>query len=45
MTWYDHVKCQEFLQDTDKHFENLKIINLHIIKSNAKLPAEKLKEY
>lgn len=23
MTWYDQVKCQEFLEDIVEHFQNL----------------------
>ena len=45
MTWYDQCKCQEFLDDTDAHFKNLKIINFDIINSKGKLPATKLKQY
>ena len=31
MTWYDQWKCEDFLRDTDKHFEEAKIINFDII--------------
>ena len=24
LTWYDQVKCKEFLEDTDAHFKNKK---------------------
>ena len=37
MTWYDQVQCQQFLEDTDKHFQNLKIINFDMIHSKGKL--------
>lgn len=45
MTWYDHVKCQEFLEDIHKHFQNLKIINFNIFNSKGELPESKLKQY
>ena len=45
MTWYDQVKCQEFLEDTDKHFQNLKIINFDIVNSKGKLLKDKIKQY
>lgn len=31
MTWYDQVKCENFLRDTDKHFKEAKVINFDII--------------
>ena len=37
-------KCQEFLKNTDSHFQNLEIVNIYIIKSNGNL-SEKLKQY
>ena len=30
MTWYDEIKCEDFLRDTDKHFQQAKIINFDI---------------
>ena len=45
MTWYDQVKCQEFHENTDSHFQNLEIVNFDIIKSNGNLPEQKLKQY
>ena len=45
MTWYDRAKCQEFLEDTDSHFQNLEIANFDIINSNGKLPQSKTKQY
>lgn len=45
MTWYDWAKCQEFLEDTDSHFQNLEIANFDIINSNGKLPQSKTKQY
>ena len=34
-TWYRQNKCQEFLENTNKHFEQRKIANFHMI--NKKL--------
>ena len=31
MTWYDQIKCKNFLRDTDQHFQQAKIINFGII--------------
>ena len=45
MTWYDQVKCQQFLEDTDEHFQNLKIINFDMINSKGKLTENKMKQY
>ena len=36
LTWYDQVKCQEFLEDIVEHFQNLKIINSDVINSKGK---------
>ena len=30
-TWYRQNKCQEFLENTNKHFEKRKIVNFHMI--------------
>ena len=43
--WYDEVKCQDFFENTDSHFQNLEIVNFDIIKSNGNLPEQKLKQY
>ena len=48
MTWYDQVKCENFLRDTDKHFKEAKVINSDIIHQEArgeKVPEEVLKHY
>ena len=48
MTWYDQVKCENFLRDTGKHFKEAKIINFNIIHQEArgeKVPEEVLKHY
>ena len=34
-TWYRQNKCQEFLENTNKHFKQRKIVNFHMI--NKKL--------
>ena len=38
-TWYRQNKCQEFLENTNKHFEQRKIVNFHMI--NEKLDKKK----
>lgn len=37
MTWYDQIKCQEFLRnsDSDKHLKTAKNINFDIIRREA----------
>ena len=45
MTWYDEGKCRDFLENTDEHFETLKIINFDIINSNCQIDNKKLREY
>ena len=45
MTWYNQVKCQEFLENTDNHFKNLETVNFDIIKLHGNLPEKKLKQY
>ena len=44
MTQYDQVKCEQFLEDTDAHFQNLKNIKFDIINSKGR-PKSKLKQY
>ena len=36
MTWYDQVKCEQFLQDVNKHFSRNKIINFDMINKSIK---------
>ena len=36
-TWYERGKCQDFLENTDNHFQNLQILNFNIINSNGKI--------
>ena len=31
MIWYDRCKCEDFLRDTNQHFNQAKIINFDII--------------
>ena len=45
MTWYKQCKCQEFLENTDKHFQNLHVLNFDVINSNGKIDDDKLKQY
>ena len=32
MTWFDQCKCEDFLSDTDQHFNQAKVINFDIIR-------------
>ena len=45
MTWYDQIKCDEFLEDLDAHFQKLQIVNFDIIHSKGNLSASKMKQY
>ena len=45
MTWYDQIKCDEFLGDLDAHFQKLQIVNFDIIHSKGNLSASKMKQY
>ena len=31
LTWYDQIKCETFLEDPDRHFNNTKIVNFDIV--------------
>ena len=31
LTWYDQIKCERFLEDPDRNFNNTKIVNFDII--------------
>ena len=42
-TWYLQNKCNDFLNDTDEHFKQIKIINFDMIKNNVS--TEKRKQY
>ena len=42
-TWYRRSKCEEFLQDTDSHFKNRKIVIFDMIKNEAS--DTKIKQY
>ena len=42
-TWYLQNKCNDFINNTDEHFKQMKIINFDIIKNNVS--TEKLKQY
>ena len=43
MRWYEQCKCQEFLENTGEHFQNLQILNFDMINSNGKIDNDKLK--
>ena len=36
-TWYCRNKCSEFLEDTDSHFKNRKIVNFGIVNNGKKM--------
>ena len=42
-TWYRQNKCQEFLENTNKHFEQRKIVNFRMI--NEKLDKKIVQQY
>ena len=42
-TWYIRNKCEEFLENTDLHFKQRKIINFDMIKND--ITDEKIKQY
>ena len=44
-TWYNKNKCDEFLSNTDLHFEQMKIVNFDLIRNGLKLESKKLKQY
>ena len=48
MTWYNQGTCKDFLRDTDKHFQEAKIINFDIIHRQCcweEVPKDHLKYY
>ena len=44
-TWYRKNKCNEFLEDTDSHFRNRRIVNFDVITNDKKLDHETIKQY
>ena len=44
-TWYEENKCNDFLEDPDKLFENLQINNFNLIFNKNKLSSQKIKQY
>ena len=42
-TWYLQNKCNDFINNTDEHFKQMKITNFDIIKNNVS--TENLKQY
>ena len=44
-TWHEQNKCNDFLEDSDKHFENLQINNFDLIFNKNKLSSQKIKQY
>ena len=48
MIWYNQAKCQEFLRNSNEHFNSTNIINFNIIHRRArgeKNPDDVLKKY
>ena len=44
-TWYKQNKCNDFLEDPDKHFENLQINNFNLIFNKEKLDSQENEPY
>ena len=44
-TWYRQNKCQEFLENTDKYFEQRKIVNFDLIRNGERLDKEIIRQY
>ena len=44
-TWYRKNKCDDFLSNTDDHFQNTVIVNFDIIRNKGKIENKKLKNY
>ena len=44
-TWCSQNKCQEFSENTDKHFEQRKMINLHSINEGQNLDKKVIWQY
>ena len=36
MTWYEQIKCENFVCNIDKHFKEVNVINLDIIHREAR---------
>ena len=48
MTWYNQMKCEDFLRDTNKHFQEAKKVNFNIIHRQCygeEVPKHLLKQY
>ena len=43
--WYEQNKCNDFLEDSDKHFENLQINKFDLIFNKEKLDSQKIEQY
>ena len=44
-TWYTQGKCHDFLENTDKHFKQRKIVNFDIINNGNKLNEKTVRQY
>ena len=48
MTWYEQIKCENFVCNIDKHFKEVNVINLDIIHREARgenVPDDLLRYY
>ena len=44
-TWYKKNKCDEFLSNTDLHFEKMKVVNFDMIRNGDKMESKKIRQY
>ena len=44
-TWYLRNKCSEFLEDSNSHFKNRKMVNFDIINNGEKMAKKSLMQY
>ena len=44
-TWYTQGKCRDFLENTDEHFKQRKIVNFDIINNDSKLDEKAVRQY
>ena len=44
-TWYKQGKCKDFLNNTDNHFQQRKIVNFDLISNSNKLDENQIRQY
>ena len=44
-TWFKQRKCEEFLNNTDNHFQQRKIVNFDLIYNGDKLDENQIRQY